>query len=508
LKTRCALRVLNEEEMDRIHALSLQILEEVGVKITHERALRLFKDGGCNVDEDVKRVRIPEDLTTEIIKRNTGRELKLYFRDSNKCVRVNEEPFFSLGPLQLEEMMTGTVNAYTYNVKRLHRRPATREDVKNAAVLADALGNIKTVGIPLTPYDALPETRSLHALSIIAQYTSKPISWLHIINLEMAKLAVRVEAILAGGIEGLRKKPTHTALLEAISPLRYDDRVIDLLFYYAEQEIPAVSMSSMPLPGLTAPMSIPASIAQGVAEIIPGLYLLNLANPAIRLTPAMCLGVCYGPTWATDVMLCDPHNLRHIYAAPEETLVGLAESQLIREFYGFPVWGARALRTDAKRPGIQATLEKTLTGTLAMLAGATGLGPAGQLDSDQIFCFEQLVMDNETMNLMKSVQRGIPVNPEDFEVERIKRGVEKGSYLTDPLTLKRVREMVYTSELLDRERYEEWIKGGKKDMLTKAHEEVQKILKCHEPRPQIDRQMVKEIGVILKEADKKFTSAR
>jgi len=172
------------------------------------------------------------------------------------------------------------------------------------------------------------------------------------------------------------------------------------------------------------------------------------------------------------------------------------------------VWGARALRTDAKRPGIQAALEKTLTGTLAMLAGATGLGPAGQLDSDQIFCFEQLVIDNETMGLMKSVQRGIPVDPEDFEVERIRRGVDKGSYLTDPLTLKRVREMVYTSELLDRERYEEWIKGGKKDMLTKAHEEVKKILKGHEPRPQIDRRMVKEIGAILKEADKKFTGTR
>ena len=73
MKTRCTLHVLSEDEMDRIHALSLQILEGIGVKITHERALRLFKDGGCNVNEDKRRVKIPEDLTTEIIKRNTGR---------------------------------------------------------------------------------------------------------------------------------------------------------------------------------------------------------------------------------------------------------------------------------------------------------------------------------------------------------------------------------------------------------------------------------------------------
>ncbi len=498
------LRILNEAEMDGIHELFLQILEKIGVRITHPRAIGLLKDGGCSFDESKSRLKIPRSLSEDIIRKSTGRDLKLYYQDRKQYIKMGESIFFSLGPILLQEMITGTVNDYIFDLERLERRYATKDDVARAGILADSLDNIKIVGVPITPHDAPAKTRGLHALAILAQTTSKPIAWIHIIDLEMARIAVEVEKVLAGGMEELRKRPRHTALLEAISPLIYDDRVIDLLLYYSELGLPAFSIGSMPQPGVTAPMSIPAAIAQNVAEIVPGLYLTELANPDLVPAPSWCLGVCLKHCWALDVMLSDPRNLRHLYAAPETALVGLAESQFIREYYGIPVWGTRALRTDAKMPGIQAAIEKTLTATLAVLAGATTLGPAGQVDSDQIFCFEQLVIDNEIVELLKRLQRGIPSEQIDFELQIMERGISKGNYLSDSLTLRRNREMVYLSKLLDRQRYEAWAKAGKEDVLPRAKREVDRILKEHQPVPQIDQATARQIENILANADKRI----
>jgi len=504
MRSESLFRVLSEAEMDGIHNLALQILEEIGVRVTHPRALRLLKEGGCVVDESKSRMKMPKDLSEDVIEKSTKREFKLFYRDAKQCVRFGEGVFFSLGGLPLQDMITGTVNDLVFDLGRQGRRYATREDVRRAGVLVDALDNVKVAGVPIVPHEAPPKTRGLHALAILAQTTRKPIAWIHVIDLEMARIAVEVEKALSGGIEELRKRPRHTALLEAISPLLYDDRVVDLLFYYAEMGLPAFSLGSMPQPGSTAPMSIPAAIAQNVAEILPGLYLTELINPDVTPAPAWVLGVCLQHCWALDVMLYDPRNLRHLYAAPEEALVGLAESQFIREYYGFPVWGTRALRTDAKMPGMQASMEKALTATLAMLAGATTLGPAGQVDSDQIFCPEQLVIDNELVELLKRVQRGIPTEACDYDLEIVRRGLEKGNYLSDPLTLRRNREMVYIPKLLDRQRYEQWEKAGKEDVLPRAVREVERILKEHDPAPQADTSTIRQIEGLLAEADRKM----
>ena len=96
MKTKSMVRVLSDIEISNIHKLSLRILEEIGVKMTHEEGLRLLKDGGCIVDKKDKRVRIPESLSNEIIRKNVEKKPKLFHRDSPKCLELENELFFSL----------------------------------------------------------------------------------------------------------------------------------------------------------------------------------------------------------------------------------------------------------------------------------------------------------------------------------------------------------------------------------------------------------------------------
>ena len=44
------LEILTEEQEEAIHRGTLDVLEQTGVRIEHERALKLFKENGCDVN--------------------------------------------------------------------------------------------------------------------------------------------------------------------------------------------------------------------------------------------------------------------------------------------------------------------------------------------------------------------------------------------------------------------------------------------------------------------------
>lgn len=59
--------VLSEAEVQRIHELSLRILAETGLRITHAGVLRTLRARGARVDEPAERVRFPPELVRELL---------------------------------------------------------------------------------------------------------------------------------------------------------------------------------------------------------------------------------------------------------------------------------------------------------------------------------------------------------------------------------------------------------------------------------------------------------
>jgi len=51
------IKMLTDEQIDKIHLGTLRILEETGLRIEHERALNLLRDNGCNVSGHPKPAR-------------------------------------------------------------------------------------------------------------------------------------------------------------------------------------------------------------------------------------------------------------------------------------------------------------------------------------------------------------------------------------------------------------------------------------------------------------------
>jgi trimethylamine--corrinoid protein Co-methyltransferase len=54
--------VLSQREVERIHATSVEVLQDVGIRVDYQTARDLFRQAGAQVDDGSRCVRIPESL--------------------------------------------------------------------------------------------------------------------------------------------------------------------------------------------------------------------------------------------------------------------------------------------------------------------------------------------------------------------------------------------------------------------------------------------------------------
>lgn len=125
---------------------------------------------------------------------------------------------------------------------------------------------------------------------------------------------------------------------------------------------------------------------------------------------------------------------------------------------------------------------------------------AGMLDSGLIFSYAQLVIDNDIFKMVREVIKGIPVSDEDLAVDVIKAVGPGGDYLMQPHTIKYMRTLPSTPNIIERGNIERWEKKGGKDMAEKAAERAADILANHKPMPLSD-EATSQLRSIVEEAD-------
>ena len=100
--------------------------------------------------------------------------------------------------------------------------------------------------------------------------------------------SIRMSEILFGGRESIEQTPAMISLVNCNSPLRWDGRMLEALFEYANAN-QAMLLTPFLLMGAMSPVSIPATLAQQIAEALAG-HRARAADPArlpgdLRLVP-------------------------------------------------------------------------------------------------------------------------------------------------------------------------------------------------------------------------------
>jgi len=159
--------------------------------------------------------------------------------------------------------------------------------------------------------------------------------------------------------------------------------------------------------------------------------------------------------------------------------------------------------TDSKAPDAQASYEKMMTFILPALAGTDCMSlTGGMLDFALSANYEQMVIDNEIAGQVLRLRKGFEINEDTLATDVIKEVGHDGTYLPTEHTLRHFKNEFWFPELTDRTPYTTWSLKGKKDILKRAKEKVEEILKTHKVKG-IDNSKKEEVDRIVKEIFKR-----
>ena len=451
------LQVLSPHEIETIHNASMQILQEVGVKVEFPFARQLFAEAGAKVDEDRETVYIPENVLLDAVKKAPA-SFRLCGRDASvfsMTIGGEQVQFAGLGtPTRIIDNATGEI------------RPTTARDMHNHIVLVDACKHIHNTQMDVWPNDISMTTIHTEAIYDWAHSSKKSFGlgcYGYLPTLDM----MRMMAIAVGGKEELRKTPRFMAICSVLSPLQMATIQIEGLLICADYGQP-VAVSPEAIAGATAPVTLAGLLVQENAAILAHIALAQIFRPGAP--------VLYG-TVSTIA------NMRHgtvALGSIETGLITVASAQLAR-YYGLPTRSVGGT-TEAKVEDVQAGMERTQTLMPAVLAGGNMITCAGTLDGSMIESDAQLLLDDELCGSMLRMKRGIEVNADSLALDLIRKNGYWGNYLAEEHTAQNFRKEHYIPSLFVRDPFETWQEKGSRNALVLAREKVDRILASHQPQ--------------------------
>lgn len=460
-------RVLSDAQLEALHLASLDILSRTGIAMRSEAGRKLLLDAGAWESEDPsasspsgqdqKRIRIPEHLLMQGLATAPSR--------IPMCSRLGELTM----PLEGDHVFFGPGSdcIYTWDLETRERRLGTADDVQRIAHLCDGLAGLDFVMSMATPSDVPTMDHYVHSFIRMIRGSTKPNLYTANDRRDMEDIYA-IACAVAGGESELRERPFLLHYCEPISPLLFNEESVDKLLFCAEKGIPVTYVPS-PNTGGGGPVTLAGALALGNAECLVGLLLTQLVRPG---TPFL-----YGLNTAA----LDMKSAIVSYGAPEWPLGMIAWTQLARS-YGLPVWGA-AGATDSKVIDAQAGIEATVTIMMALLCRCNLNHDVGYMEYGTTSSPELLVIADEIIREIRYLVDGIEVSERTLAREAIHRARPGAGFLADDHTLDHWKWAQWRPEIIDRMRYDRWVKKGSKDMAARANERAREILETHQVPP-------------------------
>lgn len=458
-----SLAVLSKDQKRVLINTAFEILERSGNRVGSKEALELFRNAGCRIeplDDEGEKVFFPQRLIEECL-RLAPKRLLLYNRKGEPTLYCEgRNSYFS--PTSACPKM--------YDPHTGERRPWTKTDIGNAALICDHLPNhdaMFALGSLADDYGFDCFVHEVHAMMI---NTTKPIIYLSN-DVPDTKAVCEMAAVIAGGWDRLRERPFLLQYDEVLSPLKHKNHAFDKFMYLAEQGLP-IRYGAFTMSGASSPVTLPGAAAQSLAEALVGLMACQLKRPGVPYVMAILPGIMdlkYGILSS---------------GAPEYHLFHAVYTELVHEL-GLPVMATAGI-TDSKVVDAQAGAEALWSYLCAALVGCHLNIGSGSLESHLIGSFEHMVLCDELIASVRRFMEGAPVDGRTLAMDCIQ---EVGDGLPDRIFVDRRHTTAnYLKEqwqpgLFNRNNFQVWTEKGAKYTHQVCNEKVKWILENHEPEP-------------------------
>ena len=459
---------LNREQLELIHAASIEILHDPGIVCFNREAADVLSDNGATVTADAAakswRVSIPEAMELRALE-TTPKVITLGARrPENVLVLDGSEPrvYFASGSetnvwldMQVDTFVNKADRTVEMELATFHPRRGMLADLCTAARLGEHLENLDGFIRPVNIQDDditdvnKDVNKFFGCLNNMTKHVMAGLT-----SLDKLDDVIRMAELIVGGERELRQNPIISFITCVFkSPLQLVDDTTQKCIEIVKRGMPVV-ISSSPQGGSTAPMKEAGMLAQINAEILGGITLGQMVNPGAP--------VIYGsvPTRAGLDDLADT------YGVPEFNHYNVDCIQMAR-YYGLPCYSTAGV-ADVKVPGVQASVEKLFSHIVIALAGAQYIHYAfGLLDKTATFCPVQAVVDDAHIGWVKGLLRAPAMDQAEFasSLEQVRQVMDTPQKLfvrhIRPLMRAGLVTTPYAFEG-DRERDEVFIHAGRK----------------------------------------------
>ncbi len=443
--------LLTQQQVERTHSASLEILENVGMLVRNEKARLIFTQHGCRADAGTQIVTFPSGVV-EKYRAMLPSTFTFHGRDPKYDRTLPQD-----GPV----IVTGSSAPDVIDPLTGRSRRARSDDIARIAHLIQELSAYDVFSISTLADDAPRGQFTLARLYPSLKHCLKPIRSTTR-DMDDAASVMQLLYSLAGSEAIYRQRPfvTHH-YCPVVSPLTMDQLSTEAVIFFCEKGLP-VYPSIVPNAGLTSPMSMAGTLVQGNAEFLAISALMQMVREG---TPTI---------YATLPTVADMRSGAYASGGIECGMLHMAFAQMAR-FYNVPCGGYIGL-SNSKLNDAQSGYETAMSTAAGVLAGADMLNMGGLLDALKVFDFAKAVIDDEIAQMLKRLKHGITFNEEELALQVIAQIKPGGSFMMSPHTARRMKSEALLTRLADREARETWEKKGSLDTHARAMVRVNEIL--------------------------------
>jgi trimethylamine---corrinoid protein Co-methyltransferase len=447
--------ILSGEAMATLDGGWRRIVSEIGVEFVSERALELFRQAGQKV-EDQCVIFDPDFLLEQVAK--APRAFDVQARNPAHTVHIGDDA-----------MVFGSVYGPPFVREGDVRRDAHLADFHSFAKLAQSFDAIDSAGgVVCEPEDTPLDSRHLDMTYALQTLTDK-IYMGNVVSGTNARDTLAMTEILFGGREAIEATPATISLINCNSPLRWDERMLEAQFEYSAAGQPVV-LTPFLLMGAMSPVSIPATLAQQMAEALTGIALSQLIRPGAP--------VIFG-SFLSNI---DMQSGSPCFGTPESAIGLLCTGQIARHF-GLPVRSGGGL-TSSQTPDAQAGYESLMTMLPTFLAGINWvMHSAGWLEGGLVASYEKYVLDVQVLEMLQHEFTPLEIDEASLAFgahDEVRHG---GHFLGAAHTMERFRTCFYRPFVNSSDNYDRWMRNGAKDAAARAADVARKRIDEYEPPP-------------------------
>ena len=448
---------MTSDQITRIDAASMDILENVGVHFRDEIALADWKGAGAKVVDEV--VYLDRNLVRELI--TTIPETFTYHARN----AANSLPFGKDHGIFIP--MTGA--PYLRDLEDVRRNP-TLEDLANFHKLSHMLPVIHSSAHHIVePYDHPISQRHLRITYSSMKYSDKTFMGMTT-SPKNAEDVIQMCAILFGD-DYIDTHPVVTGNCNGNSPLVWDETMLGALRAFCKRNQP-ILCSPFVLGGANTPASVPATVAQLNAEALSALAYTQVVKKGC---PAI-----YGHYLSTVSM----KSGAPMAGTPEISLMNFMIGQMAR-FYGIP-WRTSNTLGGAKTFDAQAGYESAMTMNAVLMAGANYMWHSAGWNEAGMHCsVAKFIVDAEICEMGYRMAEGVNWDDFDAALSAVTDVGPGGHYLGHPHTLEHFQKAFFMPEMFDNNSIEQWQAEGAIEINERALKKAGMMLNEYE-EPKLD----------------------